>query len=263
MELEQLDDDAPLLSEARPRGQSNVSEDGRVRSASTASNTSEGGKKRRASRDRGPIMNPFPRATPQLTSVSDMESYVRSDEELGKIKNSQVRAFYRKQNDVINMLVSGTEVEAEVDNSGLSSQTRFIITFSFICNVLLFIVKVVAALSSGSLSVVASAIDSLLDLISGSFLFFVSRFINKKDPYNYPESKTRMEPLGIVAFAAIMGMASLQLTKEAVFALLHGFQGEPPEVDMNSPLPPSPPPLLFSLLFSPLLSSPLLSGQVD
>ena len=39
------------------------------------------------------------------------------------------------------------------------------ITISFLINVILFIVKVIAAVSTGSLSVIASAVDSCLDLL--------------------------------------------------------------------------------------------------
>ena len=70
------------------------------------------------------------------------------------------------------------------------------ISLSFIVNVFLFIVKVVAAISTGSLSVIASAVDSCLDLLAGSVIFFVSRAMRQKDPIRYPQGKTRLEPLG-------------------------------------------------------------------
>ena len=67
---------------------------------------------------------------------------------------------------------------------------------SFIVNVFLFIVKVVGAISTGSLSVIASAVDSCLDLLAGTVIFFVSRAMRQKDPIRYPQGKTRLEPLG-------------------------------------------------------------------
>ncbi len=42
---------------------------------------------------------------------------------------------------------------------------------SFILNVLLFIAKIVAVVLSGSISLIASAVDSGLDLMSGSIIF--------------------------------------------------------------------------------------------
>ena len=76
--------------------------------------------------------------------------------------------------------------------------------------------KVVAAVASGSMSVVASAADSLLDLISGLVLFLAQRAVEKFDVYKYPEGRSRIEPLGVVIFAAVMGMSSLQIIVESV-----------------------------------------------
>merc|ERR1711991_74923 len=47
--------------------------------------------------------------------------------------------------------------------------------FSLIANVVIFLVKATLAYLSGSLVIVASALDSLLDLVSGSVLFFTQR----------------------------------------------------------------------------------------
>lgn len=50
---------------------------------------------------------------------------------------------------------------------------------SFILNVLLFGLKIFAVVISGSLSAIASAIDSFLDLLSGSIVFITSCLMKK------------------------------------------------------------------------------------
>jgi len=79
----------------------------------------------------------------------------------------------------------------------------------------LFIAKIYASLSSNSLSIISSAVDSFLDLFSGAVLWWTTRksFTN---PYDYPAGKkTRLEPLGVIIFSAVMGTAVLQLVSQA------------------------------------------------
>lgn len=52
---------------------------------------------------------------------------------------------------------------------------------------LLLVGKVLASYLSGSLSVVTSAVDSFIDLVSGSIMLATNRAIAHRDPYLYPE----------------------------------------------------------------------------
>eukprot|EP01006_Ploeotia_vitrea_P044191 TRINITY_DN66816_c8_g2_i5.p1 TRINITY_DN66816_c8_g2~~TRINITY_DN66816_c8_g2_i5.p1 ORF type:complete len:647 (+),score=305.69 TRINITY_DN66816_c8_g2_i5:77-2017(+) len=105
---------------------------------------------------------------------------------------------------------------------------------SFAVNVLLFVLKVMASVASGSLSVIASTLDSLLDLLSGSILYFISVAMKKPDPYRYPVSKSRLEPVGIIVFAAVMGMTSLHILEDAMESIVHGLLGDVETISMNA-----------------------------
>jgi len=105
---------------------------------------------------------------------------------------------------------------------------------SFIINVILLGLKITAAVQSGSLAIIASSLDSLLDLLSGSILFLISRAINKPDPYKYPVSKSSLEPVGIIVFACVMGMTSLYILQDAVQTLIYGFTGSPKIISLDS-----------------------------
>lgn len=109
-------------------------------------------------------------------------------------------------------------------------QIRFAVNLSFAVNLLLFLLKVWAAAMSLSLSVIASALDSSLDLLSGAILFYISRQIRKPEPYKYPVSKSRLEPVGLVVFASIMGMLSLWIIRDSAETLLSGSSS----IDMNA-----------------------------
>jgi divalent metal cation (Fe/Co/Zn/Cd) transporter len=67
--------------------------------------------------------------------------------------------------------------------------------------------------------------DSFLDVFSGSILFCTACAMKKVDPYKFPSGKTRLEPLGIILFACVMGMAALQIIYTAVSRLIAGFSG--------------------------------------
>jgi divalent metal cation (Fe/Co/Zn/Cd) transporter len=64
--------------------------------------------------------------------------------------------------------------------------------------------QVYACVKSGSIAIVASTLDSLLDLIAGAILWFTRSMMSKHDVYNFPIGKSRIQPVGIVIFAAIM-----------------------------------------------------------
>lgn len=135
----------------------------------------------------------------------------------GSKKGKVVKAFYAQQNELIDRF---EEVEAQIEErltgkkAGVDGEeddkkpaVRFAINVSFFCNVILFVIKVIAAGWSGSLAVVASAIDSSLDLLSGSILYCAARIAARRNKYKWPVGKSRLEPIAIVIFASVMGVA--------------------------------------------------------
>lgn len=106
------------------------------------------------------------------------------------------------------------------------------INVSFMANVFLVIVKIWAVLLSDSLAVLASMIDSLMDLLSGAIIWYSARLRNNiTDGYRYPVGKARMEPLGIIVFAAVMVTSFMQVILQAFERLVEG--SEEPPVDLG------------------------------
>lgn len=64
----------------------------------------------------------------------------------------------------------------------------------------LFAAKVYASVRSGSLAIIASTLDSLLDLLSGFILWFTAFSMQTPNPYRYPIGKKRMQPLVSLAY---------------------------------------------------------------
>jgi len=77
----------------------------------------------------------------------------------------------------------------------LAKSERMAIHASNICNLVLFVAKVYASIASRSLAVIASTMDSLLDLLSGFILWFTAHAMKNPNQFHYPIGKKRMQPL--------------------------------------------------------------------
>jgi divalent metal cation (Fe/Co/Zn/Cd) transporter len=77
----------------------------------------------------------------------------------------------------------------------LAKSERLDIHVSNIVNLILFITKVAASFESVSMAVIASTLDSLLDLLSGFILWFTAHAMKKLNMYSYPIGKRRMQPV--------------------------------------------------------------------
>lgn len=77
----------------------------------------------------------------------------------------------------------------------LAKRERVAVHVSNIANFVLFAAKVYASVMSQSLAVIASTLDSLLDLVSGLILWFTSHAMKSPNQYHYPIGKKRMQPV--------------------------------------------------------------------
>ena len=85
-----------------------------------------------------------------------------------------------------------------------------------IANMVLFAAKVYASVKSGSLAIIASTLDSLLDLLSSFILWFTAFSMSTPNSYQYLIGKERMQPLGILVFASIVVTLRLQIILESL-----------------------------------------------
>lgn len=110
-------------------------------------------------------------------------------------------------------LLPGSLTEDEMKQ--LARSERIAIYVSNMANLVLFLAKVYASIQSRSLAVIASTLDSLLDLLSGFILWFTAYAMKKPNQYRYPIGKKRMQPVGIIVFASIMATLGLQILFES------------------------------------------------
>ncbi|CAO2195189.1 unnamed protein product [Urochloa humidicola] len=139
-----------------------------------------------------------------------------------------VSEYYQQQ---VEMLEGFNEMDTLTDRGflpGMSKEERekvarsetLAIRLSNIANMVLFAAKVYASVRSGSLAIIASTLDSLLDLLSGFILWFTAFSMQTPNPYRYPIGKKRMQPLGILVFASVMATLGLQIILESMRSLV-------------------------------------------
>ncbi|QCD85973.1 ferrous-iron efflux pump FieF [Vigna unguiculata] len=139
-------------------------------------------------------------------------------------KERKVAEYYKKQekllegyNDMDSMTETGyfpgTLTEDEMKQ--LARSERLAVNVSNAANLVLFAAKVYTSIESKSLAVIASTMDSLLDLLSGFILWFTAYAMRNPNQYHYPIGKKRMQPVGIIVFASVMATLGLQILIES------------------------------------------------
>lgn len=143
------------------------------------------------------------------------------------VPEDNVAEYYQQQ---VETLEGFTEMDAlaergfvprlsEEEKATLARRETLAIRISNVANLVLFVAKVYASFRSGSLAIIASTLDSLLDLLSGFILWFTAFSMQTQNPYQYPIGKRRMQPLGILVFASVMATLGLQIILESVRTL--------------------------------------------
>lgn len=113
---------------------------------------------------------------------------------------------------------------------------RWAININVVANVILLAAKGFAALSSDSLSLVASLLDSALDLLCTVIIWSTNRLVSwRLDALRarFPVGRRRLEPLGILVFSIIMVISFAQILQESVTKLLPSGDHSVP----NLPIP--------------------------
>ena len=99
---------------------------------------------------------------------------------------------------------------------------RLAIELSLYINLFITVTKLVAYIRTLSLSVLAALVDSVLDVVSQMVLNYTERHSSlQRSSAHYPAGASRLEPIGVLTCAALMGMASFEVLKESIQALAY------------------------------------------
>ncbi|KAL8217239.1 hypothetical protein R6Q57_024076 [Mikania cordata] len=166
----------------------------------------------------------------KVCSTVDLES---SNFALSKSSASLTQGekeYYEKQ---FATLKSFEEVDAIVSSDGIDEEDldeqnhqERAMKISNYANILLLAFKIFATIETGSIAVAASTLDSLLDLLAGGILWFTHLSMQSINIYKYPIGKLRVQPVGIIVFAAIMATLGFQVLIQAVEQLIENKPSE-------------------------------------
>ncbi|PVU85278.1 hypothetical protein BB560_007082 [Smittium megazygosporum] len=159
------------------------------------------------------------------------------DEHLALLKkqNYKMYRYYDSQNELIKSFLNSENMTEEGEEAARTAQerndkrTKIAIYGSFAANIFLFGVQTASAVSSGSLSLIATMADSLMDIIASIILVLTSRAAAKTHWVEYPTGKHRLETVGAIVFSTLMATLSTELIIEAVRTIT-GKDHTPPGV---------------------------------
>lgn len=119
--------------------------------------------------------------------------------------------------------VNDAENEVRGESRELSQKVvYFWINLNMAANVLLLLGKVSVVLMTDSLSIVASLVDSILDLFSTVIIFISANVADRRDwktKLLYPVGRNRLEPIGVLVFSIIMILSFIKIAQEALESL--------------------------------------------
>lgn len=152
------------------------------------------------------------------------------DDDENKNEMASLTSSYHTVNDT---LYEGTSSSYEYPTHGggsgvddqetdWSRRRRVAISLSLYTNVVVLLTKVYAYLATSSLSVLAALIDSLLDVVSQVILQVAENHssMNRRSSALYPAGAARLEPLGVLTCAAVMGVANFEVLRRSVAVLI-------------------------------------------
>jgi cation diffusion facilitator family transporter len=124
----------------------------------------------------------------------------------------RVHGFYEAQNETIERLLKSVEehrAEARQEQGEDHLKFQIAVWGSLVANILLTVLQLYAAISSGSLSLFTTMADAIFDPMSNVTLILTNRAVKRVDPRRFPSGKARLETVGNITFCFIMIAVSL------------------------------------------------------
>ncbi|KAJ7597750.1 CDF manganese transporter [Mycena floridula] len=151
----------------------------------------------------------------------------KNDEELSELRHRRkgkvIAKYHRRQNDLITSLLKPMEDhthEALVEEEAVRLPVKIAVWASLIANFSLCVLQMYAAISSISLSLLATGIDSIFDIGSNVLLFWLHRKAERLDVNKWPVGGARLETIGNIVYGFLMGSVNLVVIVESARTLL-------------------------------------------
>ncbi|OAX35648.1 CDF manganese transporter [Rhizopogon vinicolor AM-OR11-026] len=153
---------------------------------------------------------------------------LKTDDELSQIRRrrktgKRLERFHKKQNDLIHSLLKPMEEhteEARQDERDFHVSVRIAVWASLCANFILCVLQLYAAISSASLSLIATGIDATFDFGSNIFLYWTHKKAMSMDVNKWPVGGARLETIGNIVYGSIMASVNLVVIVESIRAIM-------------------------------------------
>lgn len=130
------------------------------------------------------------------------------------LHTTKLESFYHAQNENIERLLKPVEEHVRAAKEvSRNNQLKYKIAMygSFAANVILSVLQIYGATSSGSLSLFTTMADAIFDPLSNLTLLLCSKTVKRVDPRKFPAGKARIETAGNIGFCMLMTSVSFIL----------------------------------------------------
>jgi divalent metal cation (Fe/Co/Zn/Cd) transporter len=152
------------------------------------------------------------------SKVVEVEQELRRRPSHSRRGDKKVKKYYEKQNLLIENLLKPISKHASDDDEETekaSGMVSFLIYANIVANFILAALQLYGAISSLSLSLFATAADSVFDPFANVLLNWLHRKSTRLDKQKWPAGGSRLENAGNIAYAAVMGSVSVLLIVES------------------------------------------------
>ncbi|KAK0641066.1 hypothetical protein B0T16DRAFT_334160 [Cercophora newfieldiana] len=122
----------------------------------------------------------------QFKRQNTSSKQIKVDHPAGNKK--KIKKYYTRQNELIDKFLGAEDEEANKIEEDIryKPKIKFAVNASFCVNFFLFVIQMYAAISTGSLSLFATAADAFMDLVSSFVMLITSRMAARASVYKYP-----------------------------------------------------------------------------
>ncbi|EIM91371.1 CDF-like metal transporter [Stereum hirsutum FP-91666 SS1] len=184
--------------------------------------------------------------TPSVKSAAYEDPFVfysgiKSEQELAALRKrkqgKRLENYHTRQNALIQSLLKPMEEhteDARAEEDAARLPVRIAVHASMFANFALCVLQLYAAISSASLSLIATGIDSVFDIGSNVLLYFVHKKASNMDVNRWPVGGARLENIGNVIYGFLMGSVNLVVIVESARDLISHGGGETNELHVPS-----------------------------
>jgi Co/Zn/Cd efflux system component len=163
-----------------------------------------------------------------VLAVTSLDPYqfrrgLKSENELYKLRRTSrgrhLVEYHRKQNELITSLLKPMEThteEAKAEETKARLPVRIAVWSSLVANVTLSGLQLYAAITSGSLSFLATALDSVFDPASNVALYWLHKKSQRLDLRKWPVGGVRLETVGNIVYSFLMAAVNLVIIVESL-----------------------------------------------